>query len=535
MRALPRLAVATALAVGLTAAPALAADYRAPVDLTFPTEPGVTYSDDFDQSRSGGRRHLATDLLGEKLMEVYAAVDGTISGMPAADEPEPSYGWSLTIAGDDGRSYSYIHLNDDSPGTDDGRGGHGWAYAPGLSEGTRVERGQWVAYLGDSGNAESTAPHLHFSIHDPAVRDPYGSDAVNPFASLRDAEERGDYAAGDQSSGSRDGSPEATTASRAPGPPVERVAGDDRVATSVALSARSFDQAPAAVVAPAFVFADAVVAGPLAAVLGGPVLTSGGDRLDERVGAELARLGVARVTIVGGTTVLGPQVEADLAAAGYRVDRIAGLDEAATAAAVARRVWRLTGVADDERRALVALGTHPQPSRAWPDALTAGWHGAVNGAPVLLVGPDEASAETLEALTGVAEAVLVGGPVALSVGIEQAVDERVGTVRRLAGDDRFATALAVADDLAVGPVPPSRAELHVATGFDYADALAAGVAVARARQTLVLVDGAGTGADGQIDGWLAEHGPEVGALVVLGGPNAVGDDALADLRRRLAG
>jgi len=529
------LACATVLAVGLTASPALAADYRAPVDLTFPTESGVTYSDDYDQPRSGGRRHRATDLMGEKLMEIYAAVGGTVSAMPGAGAPEPSYGWNLTIAGDDGRSYSYLHLNDDSPGSDDGRGGAGWAYAPGLTEGSRVERGQWIGYLGDSGNAESTGPHLHFSIHDPGVGDPYGSDAVNPFASLRDAEARGDYAVGGQSSSSRGGTAEPTASSRAAGPPVERVAGPDRVATSVALSARTFDEAPAAVVAPAFVFADAVVASPLAAVLHGPVLTSGGERLDERVTAELARLGVSRVTIVGGTTVLGPQVEADLVAAGYRVDRIAGSDEAATAAAVARRVWRLTGVDEGARRALVALGTHPDPARAWPDALTAGWHGAVSGAPVLLVHPGDATAATLDALTGVAEAVLVGGPAAISATIEQAVDDRVGRVRRLAGDDRFATALAVADDLAAGPAAPSRSELHVATGYAYADALAAGAAVAHARQTLVLVDGAGSGADSLIDGWLAEHRSDVSALVVMGGPQAVADAAVADLQRRLAG
>lgn len=513
----------------------MAADYLAPVDLTFPTEAGVTYSDDYDQPRSGGRRHRATDLLGEKLMEVYAAVGGTVTGMPAPGAPEPGYGWSLTIAGDDGRTYSYVHLNDDSPGTDDGQGGAGWAFAPGVTEGARVERGQWIGYMGDSGNAESTAPHLHFSIRDPAVEDPYGSDTVNPYASLRDAEARGDYADAGQSSGSGDEPAKATTAGPPSGPPVERVAGGDRIATSVALSARSFDQAPAAVVAPAFVFAEAVVASPLAAALGGPVLTSGGDRLDDRVATELARLGVTRVTMVGGATVLGPQVEADLAAAGYRVDRIAGPDEVATAAAVARRVWRLTGAAEGARRALVALGTHPDPARAWPDALTAGWHGAVTGTPVLLVRPDDATAVTLEALAGVAEAVLVGGPAAVSGAIEQAVGERVGSVRRLAGADRFATALAVGDDLAEGAVPPARSELHVATGYAYADALAAGAAVARARQTLILVDGAGGGADGLIGGWLAEHGAQVSTVVVLGGPQAVGDNALADLQRRLAG
>ncbi len=46
---------------------------------------------------------------------------------------------------------------------------------PACELGSRVERGQHVAYMGDSGNAESTSPHLHFSITDPTITDPYGT------------------------------------------------------------------------------------------------------------------------------------------------------------------------------------------------------------------------------------------------------------------------------------------------------------------------------------------------------------------------
>ena len=55
-----------------------------------------------------------------------------------------------------------------------------------------MERGQHIAYLGDSGNAESTAPHLHFSITDPAITDPYGTHIRNPYPSLMAAEDAGD-------------------------------------------------------------------------------------------------------------------------------------------------------------------------------------------------------------------------------------------------------------------------------------------------------------------------------------------------------
>ncbi|MFX4416406.1 M23 family metallopeptidase, partial [Acinetobacter baumannii] len=48
--------------------------------------------------------------------------------------------------------------------TDDGSGLDENAFAPGLETGQRVEAGQFIAYVGDSGNAEDTAPHCHFEL-----------------------------------------------------------------------------------------------------------------------------------------------------------------------------------------------------------------------------------------------------------------------------------------------------------------------------------------------------------------------------------
>lgn len=175
----------------LPAAPAsAAAAYDDVVDLTFPTDPSrVTFSNDYDAARSGGRVHMATDLMGPKLTPIFAAVGGTITKMVQVDD---QYGYRLTVQGDDGRSYSYLHLNNDSPGSDDGAGTPAQAYAPGVALGGRVERGEHIAWIGDSGNAETTAPHLHFSITDPNVTDPYGTHYLNPYPSLVDAKASGD-------------------------------------------------------------------------------------------------------------------------------------------------------------------------------------------------------------------------------------------------------------------------------------------------------------------------------------------------------
>jgi hypothetical protein len=148
------------------------------LDIEFPVDGEVRFHDDYGEPRSGGRIHGGVDLIGEKMMPLLAAVDGHISYLT---ETEPSWGWSLTIRDASGYEFTYIHLNNDTPGTDDGEGGYFNAFASNIYRGARVTRGQVVGYMGDSGNAEETSPHLHFEIHKPE------GGTINPYLSLVNA------------------------------------------------------------------------------------------------------------------------------------------------------------------------------------------------------------------------------------------------------------------------------------------------------------------------------------------------------------
>ncbi len=96
------------------------------------------------------------------------------------------------MRGDDGNDYFYIHLNNDTPGTDDGQGGVQYAYAPGLTNGSRVHKGDVIAYVGDSGNAEDIGSHLHFETPPGRLQ----ATAIDPYASLMAAPTLAEWLAG---------------------------------------------------------------------------------------------------------------------------------------------------------------------------------------------------------------------------------------------------------------------------------------------------------------------------------------------------
>ena len=143
--------------------------------ITFPVQEKVSYGDDWLAPRAG-HLHQGNDLMGAKLFHELAAVDGVISYVKIDTGIS---GNMLTLKGDDGWFYYYIHINNDTPGTDDGLNPPEWRFAPGIAQGVRVKAGQFIAYMGDSGDAETTGPHLHFEVHRPDGL------AVDPFPSLR--------------------------------------------------------------------------------------------------------------------------------------------------------------------------------------------------------------------------------------------------------------------------------------------------------------------------------------------------------------
>lgn len=98
------------------------------------------FRNDWDEPRSGGRRHRGTDLLAQTGVALMAIEDGVYEQTTVGSLG----GLSVYLVGDSGARYYYAHLDE----------------AVAMEEGQRVYAGQVIGTVGDSGNATGS-PHLH--------------------------------------------------------------------------------------------------------------------------------------------------------------------------------------------------------------------------------------------------------------------------------------------------------------------------------------------------------------------------------------
>ncbi len=114
--------------------------------LTAPVDGDHYFADWFWAARSHGIHH-AQDLMSPKMTPVVAAADGVVRLVNWTDEDHmnPDRCCTIALRHNDGWESWYIHLNNDTPGTDDGLA---WGIAPGIQPGVRVVAGQLIGWVG---------------------------------------------------------------------------------------------------------------------------------------------------------------------------------------------------------------------------------------------------------------------------------------------------------------------------------------------------------------------------------------------------
>jgi peptidoglycan LD-endopeptidase LytH len=141
-----------------------------PIDMGTPIENLMRseLQDSFFAQRSGQRVHHAIDIFRPVGAPLLAVVDGTVEKMFS------SRLGGITLYLFDGTRrfcFYYAHLD---------------RYAEGLKEGDQVKKGDVIGYVGKTGNAMFTAPHLHFQVMktDPSASWWRDAGVINPFPLL---------------------------------------------------------------------------------------------------------------------------------------------------------------------------------------------------------------------------------------------------------------------------------------------------------------------------------------------------------------
>lgn len=310
-------------------------------------------------------------------------------------------------------------------------------------------------------------------------------------------------------------------------PPTTRLAGDDRFATSVAISRNALDPSkafspgvPAVYIANGYNFPDALSAGPAAAAQHAPLLLVASTAIPASIESELVRLKPKTIVIVGGTATVSAAVQSQLqkyVPAPPDVVRVAGPDRFATSRAIAAYAFP-----HGAQTAYVATAA------TFPDALSAGSAAASAGGPLLIVdgSASAADAATRAALSSLhATKILVaGGEAAVTAGVTDSLGRLPGvTVTRLAGRDRYETSESVVGN-AFDEVSPTTGYAHtsafafLALGTNFPDALSGGALAGVLGAPLYVTPSSCVPAT--IISQLSDL--EVSTVVLLGGTSALG-------------
>jgi len=308
-----------------------------------------------------------------------------------------------------------------------------------------------------------------------------------------------------------------TLLGEAPSAAVKRLSGTHRYQTAVQVSQEMYTTASKAVIARGDNFPDALSASALADSLGGPVLLTESTTLSLSTRDELSRLGVTQVYLVGGTSAISSGVETTLSNLGYTVSRISGTDRYDTAQKVADYVY-------DEN---VVSSVFVTTGENFPDALSAASPARLDSAPLLFVKKDSVPTETtsyLAKLSNLSSINVIGGTSVVSSSVATSLGA-YGTVSRISGANRYATATEVANHFFSSP-----AKIIVSTGENFPDALVGGVLALSQSSPVVLTQKTSLPSD--VSTYLQTQ-TGVSAYVI-GGTNAVSSSVKSSIESLLS-
>ena len=245
---------------------------------------------------------------------------------------------------------------------------------------------------------------------------------------------------------------------------LDRVSGNDRYQTSVAVSKKGWKSgAKTVILVNGKDLSEAAVAAPLAKHLDAPVLLTNPNALSSATRKEIQRLNPNTIILLGGKKNLSDKVIDKTIKA--KVKRIGGKDSYETAALVAKEL-------PASSKAVVASSGYLH------DVLAAAPYAAKNNMPILLTKSDSLPAATKKALKGKKSTIVIGRTKAVS----EKVKKQLPKPTRISGSDRYDTSAKIAKLMG------TKKKSYVVTGKNMTDAVSASALAAKNGGVLLFVE-----------------------------------------------
>lgn len=249
----------------------------------------------------------------------------------------------------------------------------------------------------------------------------------------------------------------------------ERVAGKNRIDTSVKLSKKYYKKAETVILVNGYNYPDALVSSSLSSAMDAPILLVGKSNIDAEVVKEIERLGAKKVVIIGGEASISEKAIKD-SNINTNIERLNGRDRFETSSLIHDKLDKLGKI---NKTAILVSGEN------YPDALSASTISTNNSSPVLLARKNSIDTNIKYRLKSkdIENVIIVGGKSSISEGLES----EIGKSTRISGKDRYETSMNVAK------YQYSNAkESIIVSGESYADALSVGGVLSQKKSPLIL-------------------------------------------------
>ncbi|MGL6107501.1 cell wall-binding repeat-containing protein [Romboutsia sp.] len=208
----------------------------------------------------------------------------------------------------------------------------------------------------------------------------------------------------------------------------EKLIGKNRWETAIEISKNGWTSGKEAIIVNDEAIADALAATPFADAKNAPILLNGKDNLDDRTKAELKRLRVSKVYLIGGETVLSENLEKQLKEQNIQVERIKGETREHTALAIAKKLDEIKDIS----KIAVVNGTN-----GLADAVSIAAVAAENDMAIILSNPKDGTKVADEFIKNedIQTSYVIGGEAVIS----SSVEVKLVNAKRINGNDRNET------------------------------------------------------------------------------------------------